>query len=499
MPGGSATVPHATERRARAHGWLDWLYPPRTEDRGLAERARILYWFAVILVVGTTLYWAALVLIAPAAAARWTLIEVVIGAGAVFLVVAGHYGHGRGATWSFIGIMWVFMTWTMWTAGGVEAPSAMAQLALVVLCSVLLGWKEGVGGAVVATVVILSTALAQVAGVLPASQVVQTPWTRATTFTEYILIIGAATAMAGWTITRSRRELDRELVERRRAQAELLATRTGLESAVHARTADLERANGALEAKNVELEWANERLDEATRAKSQFLASMSHELRTPLNSVIGFSEILLTGAPGPLTEEQQRQLEMVARSGHHLLGLINQALDLSKIEEGGVPLQLEDVDVDDCVAEAVQSIAPLADAKGLKVTWERGPGVGTVWTDRTRLLQVLINILGNAVKFTDAGGVTVTARSEDHGALIAITDTGRGIAHDDLDRVFDDFYQCPGDPDGKAPGTGLGLSISNRIICSLGGQIDVTSEVGRGSTFCVWVPGVIPEEDLLIV
>lgn len=272
-----------------------------------------------------------------------------------------------------------------------------------------------------------------------------------------------------------------DITARKHAEAEILRLNADLEERVKERTERLTERNRQL------LE-ANTQLDEATRAKSRFLASMSHELRTPLNSVIGFSGMLAQGLVGELAPEQQRQIEMINSSGVHLLELVDEVLDLSAIESGETRVDMEPIQVGELLGSAVQSVAPMAQRKGLSVLVEVDPAVDVVESDRTRLKQVLLNLLGNAIKFTDEGSVTARAERDADDLVITVADTGRGISAPDLERVFDDFYQVERTGDAKAAGAGLGLAVSKRLVEMLGGTLEVTSELGGGSSFTVRLP-----------
>jgi PAS domain S-box-containing protein len=250
----------------------------------------------------------------------------------------------------------------------------------------------------------------------------------------------------------------------------------------------LESANAQFAATNDELLAANEALDEATHAKSEFLASMSHELRTPLNSIIGYSGILLQGLAGELNAEQAKQLEMVSASGRHLLVLINQILDLAKVEAGELELHPTSFDISELVQEVTNTLRPLAAEKGVELVGEVLAGAESLRCDRTAVEQILINLVGNAVKFTDVGRVCLRAIREDRDVVFEVSDTGCGVPSQDMSRIFDEFYQSSVLGAKPAGGTGLGLSVSRRLAEQLGGGIEADSEVGRGSLFRVRLP-----------
>ena len=244
-----------------------------------------------------------------------------------------------------------------------------------------------------------------------------------------------------------------------------------------------------LRRKGHELEQHVTALERATRLKSDFLANMSHELRTPLNAVIGFTEVLLDGTYGSLNERQAQCAGDVVAAGRHLLALINDILDLSKIEAGRMELALEDVDLADLVAQALTFVRPQADAKEIRLCPEIERGRFVLRGDPDRLRQILVNLLSNAVKFTPrAGKVSVTARNEGDKARVSVTDTGMGIPEAERGKLFKEFSQLDGSVTRKHGGTGLGLAICKRLVELHGGAIDFTSAVGQGSTFWFDVP-----------
>jgi len=265
------------------------------------------------------------------------------------------------------------------------------------------------------------------------------------------------------------------------------------EMAVRLRTEDeLQKLNAELEKRvnqrTAELEVAKERAEQADRIKSAFLATMSHELRTPLNSIIGFTGIMLQGLAGPLNPEQQKQMAMVQNSSRHLLSLINDVLDISKIEAGQLDLAYETFDLRTSIEKMVKLITPLAEKKSLDLHVELPDSQATVTTDQRRLEQVILNLLNNAVKFTDQGQVGILCRNEDDSHVLYFSDTGIGIQQENLPNLFQPFTQIDTGLARKREGTGLGLSICKKILDLMGGSIEVESTWGQGSTFTVRLP-----------
>ncbi len=269
-------------------------------------------------------------------------------------------------------------------------------------------------------------------------------------------------------------QIQTRIKERDAAESALQKAYDGLESKVAERTAELASANS--------------RLQELDRLKSMFMASMSHELRTPLNSIIGFTGLLLMGLTGELNAEQKTQLGMVKSSAQHLLSLINDILDISKIESGRVQLVMEEFDLHQVVEEVVSSLHPQADKKGLALVHNSEPGL-LVTNDRRRVKQILMNLVTNAVKFTDEGSVKVVIdRREDQRISLSVRDTGIGIAPEDMEKLFQPFQQIDMTSTKRHEGTGLGLYLCSKLMEMLQGEVKAESRLGEGSMFTMSIP-----------
>jgi len=260
----------------------------------------------------------------------------------------------------------------------------------------------------------------------------------------------------------------------------LLGAQGELEKRVEERTEQLAAANRELELRNREVEHA-------TQLKSKFLASMSHELRTPLNAIVGFSDLLAEQAPGQLNPKQLRFVQHIKQGSTHLLQLINDILDLSKIEAGQLEFRYEDFEIKDALPEVLSTIRPLAMAKNITVHESSTAGL-FIYADRVRFKQVLYNLLSNAVKFTPNGGrVDIKAYSQAKRIHVSVSDTGIGIRPEDHTLVFEEFRQVEGSTNAHE-GTGLGLAISKRLVEEQGGTISLESDLGKGSKFTISFP-----------
>ena len=313
-------------------------------------------------------------------------------------------------------------------------------------------------------------------------------------------------------IEMAKERLNREVIERRHAEEELAKHRDHLEELVETRTSELETAQEAmlnlvedlnkskdeLEKRTLELEEMNIKIQEATRLKSQFLANMSHELRTPLNSIIGFTCIILQGIVGELNNEQKKQLNMVYGSAKHLLGLINDILDLSKIEAGKIEIIPAEFEIRELIQSVEKMVFPMIEKKGLTLQVAVSENMPqTICNDKNRIKQVLINLLSNAIKFTESGKIMVNLdfglgiaelEKKESEIVFSVADTGIGIKPEHLSEVFDEFKQIEGPLKEKPTGTGLGLAISKKMVEMMGGRIWVESEYGKGSCFQFAIP-----------
>lgn len=306
----------------------------------------------------------------------------------------------------------------------------------------------------------------------------------------------------------------RDITERKQLEQQIKMHTEHLETVVQERTRALEDTNLELQTVNRELVLRREEADAASRAKTDFLANMSHELRTPLNAIMGFSEIMLMGMAGPVSDKQREFLNDISKSGNHLLSLINDILDLSKVEAGKMELEPEPVIIDDLVAGATMMFKEKALKHAIKLDTIKDPAVADIIADRRKLKQVLVNLLSNAFKFTpDGGSVTVAARriegemagkwEEENKSMISqplslptptdlieisVSDTGVGITPEHQKKLFQPFEQIDSSLSRKHAGTGLGLSLCRRFVELHGGRIWVESEPGKGSTFSFVIP-----------
>jgi signal transduction histidine kinase len=303
------------------------------------------------------------------------------------------------------------------------------------------------------------------------------------------IVAGVVTFMAGicgFSAWHNRVTVGQSSEHLERANTALRVSEQSLEGRVRERTAQLEES---------ERELARVR-DEALAAnhqKSAFLARMSHELRTPLNAIIGFSEVLADGTFGELVEKQSEYVRDIHDSGQHLLSLINDILDLSKVEAGQLDLEPAAFSLPDAIDNAMVLMKERALRQDVRLVEEVDPTLGVVVADERKIKQVLLNLMTNAVKFTKAGGtVTLRARVEGDGFSVSVEDTGVGISEADQGVIFDEFRQAEDDFARSQEGTGLGLSLAKRLVELHGGRIGVESEPGRGSIFSFNIPGETP-------
>jgi signal transduction histidine kinase len=243
-----------------------------------------------------------------------------------------------------------------------------------------------------------------------------------------------------------------------------------------------------------EIQDKSRQLQEASKHKSQFLANMSHELRTPLNAILGYAELILDNIYGDTPDKMREVLDRIQRNGRHLLGLINDVLDLSKIEAGQLTLSLADYSLKDVVQNVYSAVEPLAQEKRIALKAEVAPDLPAARGDERKLTQVLLNLVGNAIKFTDAGEVAIKAFAANGSFTVAVRDTGPGIAEADQTKIFEEFQQADSSITRKKGGTGLGLAIAKRIIELHGGRLSVSSRPGQGSTFSFTLPAKVEQQ-----
>ena len=278
-------------------------------------------------------------------------------------------------------------------------------------------------------------------------------------------------------------------VENERLYEALKQLNADLENRIREATADLAE-------QNARLQWQSQEVERANKLKSEFLASMSHELRTPINALIGYTALLLDGVLGEITAKQRDALMRGRAAAEHLLALINDILDLAKIEAGKMPLHVTEVTIREIVLEVGQQIEPMVRKKQLQFNTEVTPDTPSLLTDRTKVKQVLLNLLSNAVKFTTKGSVTLRACKVPAGVQIDVIDTGIGIRPDDLQAIWEDFRQVDQSRTREFGGTGLGLSITRKLLDRLGGSVTVKSTYGDGSTFSVTLPLTVSQTDI---
>jgi PAS domain S-box-containing protein len=272
-----------------------------------------------------------------------------------------------------------------------------------------------------------------------------------------------------------------EQAENERLYEELKTFSSQLEERIQAATADLAE-------QNTRLQWQSRELEKANRLKSEFLASMSHELRTPINALIGYASLMLDRIYGDLTPRQEEGLNRIQGAAQHLLALINDILDLAKIEAGRMPLHLDDVSLGEIMTEISQQIEPMVKKKQLTLSVELPSKDFKLHTDRTKVKQILLNLLSNAVKFTHHGGIWVTVSRDEEDLRFDVRDTGIGIREADLESIWEDFRQVDQSRTREFGGTGLGLSITRKLVDALGGHVFAESVYGTGSTFTVILP-----------
>jgi signal transduction histidine kinase len=274
-----------------------------------------------------------------------------------------------------------------------------------------------------------------------------------------------------------------EALEKTKLYERLMEATSELQRKVQEATAELAQQNELLRRQHIELE-------QASALKSQFLANISHEFRTPLNAILGYTHMLLQGVSGAVTEPQRKSLTRIDSNSRHLLALINDILDITRIEAGRMPLNISAFKVADLVHEVMSELEPIIRRSNLVVNAKIKTTLPPLKTDRQKVKQIMLNFLSNALKFTASGTVTMGATYDpkNHTLAISVRDTGVGIPEESRNKIFEDFRQLDNSPARGYGGTGLGLSICRRLAQMLGGSIELASQVGEGSTFTLRLP-----------
>jgi signal transduction histidine kinase len=244
--------------------------------------------------------------------------------------------------------------------------------------------------------------------------------------------------------------------------------------------------------KSVALAEQGERLTRANKVKTEFLASMSHELRTPLSAILGFADLLITSPTEQLSPRARESLERIQRNGQHLLGLINDVLDLAKAEAGRIDVRIAPVNLGLLARACVAEVDSLRSGKDVRLVADVGESPVETATDSQRVRQILLNLLSNAIKFTDTGEVVLSLRATSNEARLAVRDTGIGIPQRAIGELFQEFHQLEAGDGRRYDGTGVGLALSRRLARALGGEIEVRSREGQGSTFTLVLPRIVP-------
>ena len=411
----------------------------------------------VWLTVGTfALMWIVVLLFDPADADRASRSFIIPATISMVVIILLHRRHLGAASLLFVAEYWLVVTAAVLSGGGLATPAAMGFPLVALAAGLVIGWRAGLLSSLVCVMTMIALAYAESNHLLPAFTGSRTPLTY---LIVDILILGLIIVFVYFYTSQIKR-----------TEEQLRILNTELEQRVTERTLELEKAN---------------------RAKDEFLANMSHELRSPLSAILGLSETLLEQRRGSLNETQQRSVQMIESSGQHLLELINDILDLSKIDAGKFDYYPEFISIDATCKSSLAFVSGQATKKEISIRYRNESGISTVYADPRRLKQILVNLLTNAVKFTpEKGNVSlgVTFDLEDNLVQLSVSDDGIGISPADIEKLFQRFVQVGSQLNRRYEGTGLGLALVQRLTDLHGGSVRVESQPGKGSRFTISLP-----------
>lgn len=450
-----------------------WLASPVFPDEAKTYSARVLH-IILLTLLAATVPGSIAATLQEGGPFTPTLVVVLFAAAAILgMLGLVRYGHTRLPSYLISLLALGLFTFTTFSGNGIHDTTAFGYVMVIALAGLLLGKNAPIIFGVLSGLALAAVTAAEVNGLI------ETPFGSVTGYEDMLIIVailGIATMLFRVAIANLTDSLDRA----RRSETDLRMLNEELEQRVNARTRELDKAREEAEA-------ARTTAEEANRVKSQFLANMSHELRTPLNAILNFTAFVADGVMGPVNDEQRDALQQSINSGKHLLTLINDVLDITKIESGMMDLFIQEVDLNEALSTTVSIGSGLVKDKPIELVAEIEPNLPTTFGDKRRIRQIFLNLVSNAVKFTPKGRVTLTAHRSTDKVVFSVLDTGIGIAPENQAAIFESFKQVKQDlPD--VVGTGLGLALTKYFVESHGGTIGLQSEVGKGTSFVVILP-----------